>query len=325
MAPQVLIDADLAMVLYQAEHSQATRSGGNSTVTRVQMGTLDYAVKDYSGRKDGLSRQSQETAALKLLNPELKRFFAQPMGVSSDGLRAVHSWIDGVRPETNDATVSSMLEILIALHEMSQITPQSQGRHATDQIITAEQFRFQMETRIPTLLSGPPQIQDLTRSQLIPSTAALLNTHNEIGYPLITLSPSDFGAHNLLWNDTAKSIHCVDLEFFGWDDAHKLVCDTLLHPLSQWTQETAGRFLAETTSLYRLEIDRLAWLWPRLCLKWAAIYLARASSQASMINTDAKEEALQRALRSLRQAQESPLDTASMVSQVTVSKREERV
>ena len=323
MASHVLTSAQLADVLRQAEHSQATRLGGNSTVTRVRSGNTDYAVKDYSGREDGLQRQHQETAALILLNPDLNRYFAEPMGVAADGLCAVHSWIEGFRPTESGTTVSHMLEILLALHELSKTTDQDRARPATDQVLQPEQLHQQMVARIRTLLSGPPDVLRVTHERLIPATEDLFTPSDGFGPPVLTLSPSDFGAHNLLWDELAQSMHCVDLEFFGWDDAHKLVCDTLLHPLAQWTQDTAEGFLDGTARLYRLDMQRLAWLWPRLCLKWAAINLARASRESSIGNSAASEQATQRAVHFIDQAESAEPEAASMVEQVAANRWEE--
>ena len=319
----MLTSARLDEVLRQASNSQATHHGGNSTVTRVRSGTTEYAVKDYSGREDGLKRQRQETAALILLNPGLNRYFAEPVGVAVDGLCAVHSWIDGIHPATNDQTVASMLEILSALHDLSKTTNQGRARPATDQVIRPEQLRQQMEGRISRLVSGPPDVQSVTHERLIPATKCLLTPGDGLRPPVLTLSPSDFGAHNLLWDEPAQSMHCVDLEFFGWDDAHKLVCDTLLHPLAQWSQGTAEGFLHGTVRLYQLDMRRLAWLWPRLCLKWAAISLARASREISLGNAAAREQAIKRAVNFIGQAESAAPDAASMVEQIIVNRWEE--
>ena len=323
MASLVLTSARLEDVLREAGNSQATHHGGNSTVTRVRSGTTDYAVKDYSGREGGLQRQRQETAALILLNPDLNHYFAEPVGVAVDGLCAVHSWIDGIHPTTNDQTVASMLEILSALHELSKTTNQGRARPATDQVLHPEQLRQQMVVRISRLVSGPPDVQRVTHERLIPATEGLLTPGDGLRPPVPTLSPSDFGAHNLLWDEPAQSMHCVDLEFFGWDDAHKLVCDTLLHPLAQWTQDTAEGFLDGTASLYRLDMRRVAWLWPGLCLKWAAISLARASREISLGNAAAREQAIKRAVHFIDQAEAVSPDATAMVEQVIVNRWEE--
>jgi hypothetical protein len=323
MAPCVLTVAELAEVLRLADDSNVTHAGGNSTVAHVRSGAFDYAVKDYSGRVDALYRQQQETAALILVNQHLNRYFASPMGVSHDGLRAVHSWIDGIHPVTNVQTVSHMLEMLLALHQLSSNTGQDRAKPAIDHILLPQQLQKQMEDRISVLLLGPPEVRRVTHERLIPAFQGLRSPSNGSGSPTQTLSPSDFGVHNLLWNNATQSMHCVDLEFFGWDDAHKLVCDTLLHPLAQWTQDTAEEFLDGTASLYRLDMHRLAWLWPRLCLKWAAINLARASRESSIGNSAASEQATQRAVHFISQGELVAPDRVDMVERVIAHKGKE--
>jgi hypothetical protein len=72
-------------------------------------------------------------------------------------------------------------------------------------------------------------------------------------------------------------MHCVDFEFFGWDDAHKLVCDTLLHPQSTWEVSEATKFLEGVSDIYHLDEERLIRLWPLLSMKWSTIVLHRVS------------------------------------------------
>ena len=273
----MLTEEQISKVIRLSEETYDRRRGGNSTVSRIVLGADAYAVKNYSNREDGVRRQIHETAALTLLQQERGGYFAHPVGVSPDGYFAVHSWIDGVRPASSESSTSHMLDILNALHILSKTTSPNQANFATDHVLRTDQIHAQLSERIAGLLNGPLEVARITRQRLVPALASLHEFHGSVSSPVATLSPSDFGVHNLLWNEERQTIHCVDLEFFGWDDAHKLVLDSLLHPLAHWSLVPARDFLSGSIEMYQLDVRRLSWLWPRLCLKWAAIVLSRVS------------------------------------------------
>ena len=141
--------------------------------------------------------------------------------------------------------------------------------------------------------------------------------HNETGRAAVTLSPSDFGAHNLLWDHETEQMRCVDLEFFGWDDAHKLTCDSLLHPLATWSVDCADTFLSGAIVTYNLDEERLFRLWPLLNLKWAAITLSRSERNLQEGNTSLADQAALRAVAHVKRAKAAPGSTAKMLEQIT--------
>jgi hypothetical protein len=314
--PDVLSSADLDDLIRHAANSGESKVGGNSTVTRVNFHGMDYALKDYSGRADGLQRQQQETAALTLLHRHLGQYFAEFVGVSPEGLHAAHSWLPGARPATSRLTVRSMVELFGELHALSGHVSYVDARLATDHVMTIQQLHKQLDVRISRLLTGPTAVQRVTQSCLVPELQCLMEAVPPRSAPVVTLSPSDFGVHNLLWEQASGRMFCVDLEFFGWDDAHKLVCDSLLHPLAEWTSDTASLFLESTAELYLLDEGRLCFLWPRLNLKWAAITLSRASREFSQDALEASEQSIHRAEEFIRRAANSVSDVDAMVTQV---------
>jgi hypothetical protein len=112
-------------------------------------------------------------------------------------------------------------------------------------------------------------------------------------------------------------MRCVDLEFFGWDDAHKLTCDSLLHPLAEWSVDCADTFLAGAFVTYDLDEARLIRLWPLLNLKWAAITLSRAERNLQAGDTTLADQATRRAAAYINRANIAPASVADIVEQVT--------
>lgn len=93
------------------------------------------------------------------------------------------------------------------------------------------------------------------------------------------LSPSDLGFHNALRLPDG-SLAFLDMEYFGWDDPAKTVCDVLLHPAMGLTARHQARFLRESVALLAgrrgpngLLPARVAALYPLYGAKWCLILL----------------------------------------------------
>ncbi len=313
----MLSDSDALTIINLAKQTPVLRVGGNSTITRVKFEQRDYAVKDYSARADGYQRLTQEFSALELLHPELPDRFAEPLGIASDGQRAVYSWLDGIRPVLDQESVAHMLDIASELHYLSKSVTPEQVKHATDQVLNISGIGDQLVKRFETLQAVPGPVADFTKTHALPLLLELRIDDNETGRAAITLSPSDFGAHNLLWDEKSGRMRCVDLEFFGWDDAHKLTCDSLLHPLAEWSVDCADTFLAGAFVTYDLDEARLIRLWSLLNLKWAAITLSRSERNLREGKTTLADQAMLLAVDYVKHAKCAPASTAEMLAQVT--------
>lgn len=312
----MLTEGEVAEIIAIAQVSPIAKSGGNSTIKCVTFESRDYAVKDYSGRANGHQRLTQEFSALTLVHPALPDHFPEPLGIAVGGLVAVHSWIDGVRPDLDLHTVDCMLNLATGLRELSGRVPIHDALPATDQVLVINDIINQVRTRASELAYEPHEVSEFTRTQLRPALDLLPELSHVAGPAMLTLSLSDFGAHNLLWDEEERVMRCVDLEFFGWDDAHKLTADTLLHPLAGWTPICAEAFLSGAFDVYRLDEQRLLGLWPYLSLKWATITLARAARTLQAGLADSAAEAVQRAHAYVANARQSPKALSDIVEQV---------
>jgi hypothetical protein len=291
----MLTVADVRRIVDLATQTSVIRTGGNSTVAQVEFNDEYFAVKDYSARVDGEQRMNQEFSALEYLHPELPNRFAKPLGIDPRGTRAVYSWIEGVQPSLNSSTVARMLDIAHDLHGLSMTVNSERVKPATDQVLNVGHVNDQLLQRMGALSASSGLVADYIKNQMAPIVRELRQHHPETGHAVLTLSLSDFGAHTLLWDENSGLMRCIDLEFFGWDDAHKLMCDTLLHPLARWTHACADRFLMGAVEIYGLDENRLTWLWPLLNLKWASIILARAERNLQSGDELLARQSMQRA------------------------------
>lgn len=99
--------------------------------------------------------------------------------------------------------------------------------------------------------------------------------HKEIALAARCLSPSDFGFHNALVEDSGR-VRFLDFEYAGWDDPAKLVCDFANQPDMPLEEELSRRFQEAVVEedpypeMLRRRISRLA---PIYQVKWACIVL----------------------------------------------------
>ena len=89
------------------------------------------------------------------------------------------------------------------------------------------------------------------------------------------LSFSDFGFHNMIFNNFTKEYVYIDLEFFGIDSAEKFLIDTLIHPQNNWTTIQKQLLLNNFNGIFGLNKKVLDRLFPLLALKWYLIVLKR--------------------------------------------------
>jgi hypothetical protein len=279
----MLNENQITQIIDLSSVSPVVEMGGNSTVKKVLFENRYYAIKNYSNKSDGLIRLMKEFKALKNLHEFLPDVLARPYGFSKPAQIGIYSWLSGHRPYLNKNVLSQMLEILARLHCQSLSTDRSLFDYATDSILLENDLVNQIQIRLDKFK------KHLNYHQFgYLCTELELNLHMHkidielFGRPSLTLSFSDFGPHNLLWDKQNNTMHCIDLEFFGWDDAHKLVIDTLSHPQTEWSYDLANKFLFESTEFYNIEEMRLFQLWPLINLKWASIVLSRIYSNLTI-------------------------------------------
>ena len=277
----MLSDTLAHRILTSAESSTDIRRGGNSRVTRVVDDGVEYAVKDYRQRSNGVARLQREQMALEFLYGHLPDVVPSPLWHSEYSMVAIHSWVPGTRPTLDESTVEGLLARFGDLDRLKDIAEQCGIPPAVDSIRHEHELSGQIRDRCRAL-SGDHRLRLESRTDQILSVLQDLSGDRvgfeQSGKALFTLSPSDAGPHNLLQDPTGLPYRIVDWEFFGVDDAHKLVGDSILHPQTIWSETLLDRFLQGTLSQFPLDLGRLERLLPLLSLKWATIVLARAAN-----------------------------------------------
>lgn len=309
------IEEIVTEALRQQSSLPNTHRGGNSSVTRVAVDSWLLGVKSYADRADGRQRCTKETAALDLLSRILPGLAPRCLGVSEDGLRSVLTWISGTHPNWDRQSCSDMLAIATRLHEKATNVDRRGAMTATDSLVGHRDISQQCHDRLLVLARMDPEWATQAAE---PVLARLMSPKLHPSEIVVTLSPSDFGPHNLLVGPSRR-VHCIDLEFFGWDDAHKLTIDTLCHPKNTWDERSRLAFLEGAIELYGLKIDRLAGLTPWILMKWGLIIQARAARLAVDEKESGARDARRRAARYLRWALSSVEEGVGSLMHVNAS------
>jgi hypothetical protein len=229
----------------------------------------------------------------------------QPLALEEATGIGIYRFIDGVKltpAEVGPSEIDQAKGFLMELWAMAREEDCKFLPWASDACLTAQAIFDSIEDRIARLIDstgeGPiyDQFYDFLRSELSPELNACrewCQRRLELGGGLlaapiedrhVTLSPSDFGFHNILRRADGRLVF-IDFEHFGRDDPAKMVVDFLLHPHKQMAihQDMKQR-------LYKTLIDdidpggewlgkRVATLLPLFGLKWCTILLNEFSAE----------------------------------------------
>jgi thiamine kinase-like enzyme len=263
-------------------------TGGNAGVFKLQVTEDKHTVKlkiypvDAKHdrlRSEYLATQEITMAAAASVSPPLAK--DDELGVG------IYEWIEGERlTEHTLADVQAALDFLKALHQM-RTSPQ----FADAPNASASCFRgIDIEKQIYNRLAQFSEVRithhelDLFLSdEFLPAAKSLIEEahrkwpDNSIHIPLEreqqTLSPSDFGFHNMIRKKDG-SLSFFDFEYFGWDDPVKLVSDFSFHPGMKLTDGEVDFWLRGAEKIYGEQITkRLQASRPLYGLVWCLILI----------------------------------------------------
>ena len=90
-----------------------------------------------------------------------------------------------------------------------------------------------------------------------------------------SLSPSDFGFHNMLIDKNGR-LRFIDFEYAGWDDPAKIICDFFCQPKFPVPMNWMDSFIEEALgkeSWVEIVRNRVRLLYPLYRIKWCCIIL----------------------------------------------------
>jgi len=260
---------------------EPVRGGGNNRLFRVVAGGATFALKVYAGNAaESRERYAREYAGLSFLWRRGERRIAEPLALDEPAQAALYAWLPGERGgAATAADLTAMCDFARALYEARGDPAAAALPQAREAVLSSAELAAQLAgrlTRLHALEAEHPELRPLLAD--IEREAARLVPPGAPERPLDpaarTLSPSDFGTHNML--RTPQGPAFIDFEYFGWDDPVKLVADVVWHPGMALEPPARQKFFAGAADVYKVEpgfLSRFERDAPAYGLRWALIVL----------------------------------------------------
>jgi hypothetical protein len=258
--------------------------GGNNQLFRVETSRGHFALKHYIGSSgDDHDRVGREFGGLSLLAGAGEKAVPRPIAADRDARIAAYEWIDGTKVDHFDARdMAASLAFLGRLHDRRHRRSAALIPRAADACIDSNSLITQVTIRLARLsqaAADEPLLAALLADRFQPAwnlVESRMGEHGSLPRLSQTLSPSDFGKHNMLRRPDGRLVY-LDFEYFGWDDPVKLVADTIWHPGSNFTTSERDSFVACSKTIFGGDPNyatRLSLRAPGFALRWALIVLS---------------------------------------------------
>lgn len=263
-------------------------TGGNAGVFKLQTeskGTVKLKIYPVDARHD---RLHSEYLALRGITGSGVHSVSMPVAKDDEIGIGIYEWIDGSRlTEHTQADLQQALDFLKQLHAMRNIAQFAEAPNASASCFRGTDIERQIYGRLAQfdeVRSEYGSLDAFLEDEFLPVARHLLaEAHSrwpgEHGMKTVlsrdqqTLSPSDFGFHNMI-RKADDTLSFFDFEYFGWDDPVKLVSDFSFHPGMNLTAEDITFWIKGAEEIYGDDIrERLAVSRPLYGLIWCLILL----------------------------------------------------
>jgi len=269
-----LLQEEIALV-------EKLKGGLNSNVWKIK-GKDYYIAKFYFN--DNRGRLKNEFFSLQFLWSKGIRDIPRPIIYDQINNIGIYSFIEGKKLTAEEVSFSHIIAIINFLKKLKELSRENTPEYiksASDACFSAEDIIKIIERR----LNGLNSVKDNSAVYLeldlflkeIKSKFELLRKgcyYTYLTRSQMTLSPSDFGFHNALFD---KELVFLDFEYFGWDDPAKMVSDFILHPGMNLSEEAKRLFLREMMGFFQKDDSyfksRLVMVFPFFGLIWCLIVL----------------------------------------------------
>jgi hypothetical protein len=269
-------------------------AGRNSRVYKARSRAGSWvAVKHYfQHHSDRRDRLRTEFKSLTYLQSHGIDNIPVPLALNYRSGWAAYSWIDGVAIPSTQIFENDIDQVVNFLCHLKIIAKQTRGQNfgpASEACFSLKSLKANLDHRIAALQKAFKKeseyfdLLDFFEHDLLPFYRCLMKKHcnsdalmtRPLERKFQTLSPSDFGFHNALKNESG-SISFLDFEYFGWDDPAKIISDFCLHPAMKLSPALCRLFLKHCFDLFQDDFHlkaRLSILFPFFGIKWCLILL----------------------------------------------------
>ena len=238
----------------------------------------EKAVQEVSERVRELALQQAVQTVNKRLDSSLQRRVI-------DLNIALFEWIDGKQIKTvNNLEVFSAINFIKKLKKIPRSCLNKYLYNAVEPCFNLNDIKNQINQKKYnlTINNSSKKISSFINKFFNPTLKKVIKNNIskkislvKINKQSLILSPSDFGFHNCLKLKNNKFIF-LDFEYFGRDDAIKLVSDFLLHPGMRLTDLQKKFWTKKMLSIFKNDVffkRRLSAFIPYYALRWSLIAL----------------------------------------------------
>ena len=272
--------------------------GSNSEAFKVSTDrNNEYFAKKYQIRKkDSRNRLFTEFAGLSFLWANGIRNIPEPIATCEKSKVAVYRFIKGTKIQSGGMSLIDVDEAADFAGRLQSLTGAKGADSqpvASEACFSVQEYMDCVDDRVKSLNNAGKKgivfssLRSYLDHEFIPLYRAIIkmtvqkakslsiDINEKIQKCEKTLSPSDFGFHNVIKLKNG-SLFFVDFEYYGWDDPVKMVADFYLQPAVHVPVNYRERFFEKVRKNYsentRLE-KRLSLIYPLLGLKWCLIML----------------------------------------------------
>jgi hypothetical protein len=227
--------------------------GKNGAVFGIQCRSgLKLVAKFYHQHKeDNRDRLKTEFEAFSFIRKQGAHSVPEPLLFSKKENCALYSGIEGTSIAAESVSKAELNQVLSFIDDLRSfaLTPDAESiNSASEACFNFESIEGVIRKRIWALEKSDDQaLIAFIQEELVPFYEMVMGDVSGIAQAEKirwsernrTLSPSDFGFHNILIDQ--KRLVFIDFEYFGWDDPAKMINDFLLHPGNQF-ESTLKKF-----------------------------------------------------------------------------------
>jgi hypothetical protein len=267
--------------------SWVTRGGNAGLLDVVTQRGERYALKFYTKRNghDCLSTEFNGLTAIQAVRPNS---IPTPFACNRELNAAMYEWIDG-EAVTNPTEhhIKQALSFLGHLHDSRTRPEFARFQNASAAFLSGSGFEEQLRARVSLLVryaQPHSELDSYLHTEMLPVMDEILGWTRskwtfspeysaKLPREMQTLSPSDFGFHNVIEGKNGN-LTFIDFEYFGWDDPAKLIADFSFHPGMELELSLKQQWVAGAIGIYGEGIlNRLRFVWPMVGLSWCLILL----------------------------------------------------
>ena len=267
------------------------QGGFNNRAFRVDTGEKRYLLKEYfRDGQDSRDRLGAEYGFCKFASTLGVGGVAKPFACDTDEDIGLYEFIEGVNCRPEDVTLQRVLEaanFYKRLNEQRDCPAAKELGKASEACFSIEEHLVCVTQRVARLAAIPTDNPLDQRAVRFAQESLAIRVHEvkeayaqsgiagPIGTDEYSLSPSDFGFHNMLV-DHEGSLRFVDFEYAGWDDPSKMVADFFNQPripvpvrwMDAFVQEALGGQTWADGAMQRIQL-----LYPLYRVKWCCIIM----------------------------------------------------